>query len=55
MSVCNAGVKRGVKGGGGLDLLSMQITTISGNAWALAPANSPSNNKGGLPLGAEAN
>lgn len=28
----------------------MQITTITGNAWALASANCHGNNKGGLPL-----
>lgn len=32
------------------DLFSMQITTITGNAWALASANCQSNNRGGLPL-----
>lgn len=37
------------------DSLSMQITTITGNAWALAAANCHSNNKEGLPLSAEAN
>lgn len=37
------------------DSLSMQITTITGNAWALAAANCHSNNKGGLPLSAAAN
>lgn len=37
------------------DSLSMQITTITGNAWALAAANCHSNNKGGLPLSTEAN
>lgn len=37
------------------DSLSMQITTITGNAWALAPANCHSNNKGGLPFSGEAN
>lgn len=46
--VTKTGVRR-------LDLLSMRITTISGNAWALALANSRGNNKGGLPLSAEAN
>lgn len=29
------------------DSLSMQITTITGNAWALAPANCHGNNKEG--------
>lgn len=37
------------------DSLSMQITTITGNAWALAPTNCHGNNKGGLPLSREAN
>lgn len=37
------------------DSLSMQITTITGNASALAPANCHSNNKRGLPLSREAN
>lgn len=35
--------------------LSMQITTITGNAWALAPANCHGNNKRGLPLSRETN
>lgn len=48
--------RRGVQGPDTLsDLLSMQITTITGNAWALAPANCHGNNKGGLPLSGEAN
>lgn len=46
--VSRVGVRR-------LNLLLMQIATISGNAWALALANSHCNNKGGLPLSVEAN
>lgn len=53
---CNGSERRGVQGLDTLsDSLSMQITTITGNAWALAPANCHSNNKGGLPLSGEAN
>lgn len=53
---CNGSVRRGVQGLDTLsDSLSMQITTITGNAWALALANCHGNNKGGLPLSREAN
>lgn len=47
--------KRGYKVLIAPDSLSMQITTIAGNAWALAAVNCHSNNKGGLPLSGEAN
>lgn len=54
--MCNGSAKCGEKALDTLSAsLSTQITTIRGNAWALALENYYGNNKGGLPLSEEAN